>query len=390
MAISPQRLLLLSISLSVAYNLLAAISWGETSRGLAVPAKVSSPEASTNQFSGCLLLMDDNHFLIEWLAYHYHVLNLRHVIVAIDPRSKTSPRPILNRWANRMNITVWANDEDFEPNSTAFDEAESWVRIKFKSDDPSPELIRHRARQRLFYFHCLQEHKRAHHKWTLLTDTDEFLLLNYQTIAKDRPEEEAPQSIFSPGSVANFLRSEEAKHPESVAARPCIQIPRWRFGTVDHTVRYPPGPFNATDFTTLRWLYHASSTNYQFNRISKTIIDVSRVDWTDLVPVDSIHRPLRKYCGQRKLHIESKDQYLLIHHYLGSWEQYSFRQDAREGKERSQQMYRKTAKLAEEYSQDIVPWLGGFIRENGIESAQFLLSDAGKTIPRSRSPLPTK
>jgi hypothetical protein len=25
-------------------------------------------------FAACLVLMDDNHFLIEWLAYHYHVL----------------------------------------------------------------------------------------------------------------------------------------------------------------------------------------------------------------------------------------------------------------------------------------------------------------------------
>jgi hypothetical protein len=28
----------------------------------------------TNSFAACLLFMDDNHFLIEWLAYHYHVL----------------------------------------------------------------------------------------------------------------------------------------------------------------------------------------------------------------------------------------------------------------------------------------------------------------------------
>ena len=36
-------------------------------------------------FSSCLLIMDDNHYLIEWLAYHYHVLPLRRLIVATDP-----------------------------------------------------------------------------------------------------------------------------------------------------------------------------------------------------------------------------------------------------------------------------------------------------------------
>ena len=41
--------------------------------------------------AACLLIMDSNHLLIEWLAYHYHVLRLRHLIVAVDPRSTTTP-----------------------------------------------------------------------------------------------------------------------------------------------------------------------------------------------------------------------------------------------------------------------------------------------------------
>lgn len=41
--------------------------------------------------AACLLIMDDNHFLIEWLAFHYYVLRLRYLIVAVDPRSTTTP-----------------------------------------------------------------------------------------------------------------------------------------------------------------------------------------------------------------------------------------------------------------------------------------------------------
>ena len=38
-------------------------------------------------FSACMLVMDDNHRLTEWLAYHYHVLPLRYLVVAVDPKA---------------------------------------------------------------------------------------------------------------------------------------------------------------------------------------------------------------------------------------------------------------------------------------------------------------
>ena len=40
-------------------------------------------------WSACLLLKDNNIILPEWLAYHYTVLPLRRLIVAVDPSSKT-------------------------------------------------------------------------------------------------------------------------------------------------------------------------------------------------------------------------------------------------------------------------------------------------------------
>jgi hypothetical protein len=63
--------------------------------------------------SACLLVMDDNHFLIEWLAYHYEVLPLRRLIVARDPRSRMSLSHILRRWKGLINITEWQDDDYF-------------------------------------------------------------------------------------------------------------------------------------------------------------------------------------------------------------------------------------------------------------------------------------
>jgi hypothetical protein len=51
----------------------------------------------------CLLVKDDNHLLVEWLAYHYISLPLVHLVVAVDPESVTSPLPVLQRWGHVHN-----------------------------------------------------------------------------------------------------------------------------------------------------------------------------------------------------------------------------------------------------------------------------------------------
>ena len=47
-------------------------------------------------FSACLLIKDNNIILPEWLAYHYTVLPLRRLIVAVDTLSHTDPSQILD------------------------------------------------------------------------------------------------------------------------------------------------------------------------------------------------------------------------------------------------------------------------------------------------------
>jgi hypothetical protein len=51
----------------------------------------SSSSTDFRYFAACIVTMDDNHFWKEFLAYHYTFLNLYRLIVAVDPRSKTSP-----------------------------------------------------------------------------------------------------------------------------------------------------------------------------------------------------------------------------------------------------------------------------------------------------------
>jgi hypothetical protein len=79
------------------------------------PPPPGSTQNSSTFMSSCLLWMDDNHYLVEWLAYHYTVLPLRRLIICIDPQSQTSPLSILERYSSRglMNITIWYEDDLF-------------------------------------------------------------------------------------------------------------------------------------------------------------------------------------------------------------------------------------------------------------------------------------
>jgi hypothetical protein len=67
--------------------------------------------------SACLLINDENPRLPEWIAYHYHILPLRSLTIAIDPASRTLPLDIIKRWAGELPnlvVNIW-EDRDFLP-----------------------------------------------------------------------------------------------------------------------------------------------------------------------------------------------------------------------------------------------------------------------------------
>ena len=352
-------------------------------------------------FSACLLVMDDNHFLIEWIAYHYHALPLRYLIVAVDPRSQTSPMPILDRWRDKMTIVPWTRDEDY---MTVFEreQAEDVVRRHF--GNLTANLVRHRARQRIFYDKCMKQLKAEGQSWSILTDTDEFLRINTekaQALQLWHNSNQQPLTVEEPASIRSLLKAELQRPGTNLTRSPCIQIPRLRFGAVvddeqditsQSQSQIPPG-FNATQFLTLQWRHHAGVDQYKANKISKVIIDVSQVPWSELVPVESIHRPIKSLCSQRKLHIRSPDSVLVINHYLGSWEQYEYRQDARIsgatinegnlGDGRSRQQYDKQKMVNAATNDEIQPWLQGFVTAMGQQQAEALLKGVGQLEPNT-------
>jgi hypothetical protein len=377
---------------------------------------------SDDTMSACLLVMDDSHFLVEWLGYHYHTLPLRYLVVAVDPRSQTSPTPILDRWRNKkdgMEILEW-QDEDYMSEAELEDAKE---KVRYQFGNITSNLVTHRARQRLFYYKCMKKLKEEGRSWTLMTDTDEFLRVNYKTIDSLglRTQYKVP-SIKEPASVRSLLQAELQRPGNNLTKSPCIQIPRLRFGAQPSSnppMSAIPEGWDSSKFLTLLWRKHAGYDQYWANKISKVMIDVSQVNWNELVPVESIHRPIKSLCTRRNLHVRSPDSVLVINHYLGSWEQYAYRNDARKddpqfavGRSRKVrrnasmvhmcvslllagayhfsliqiliQQYERQKKLDMGTNDDIRPWLQGFVQAEGDKEAHALLKGVGVLEPKDQ------
>lgn len=283
--------------------------------------------ADYGSFSACLLTKDDSHFLIEWLAYHYHTLRLKHLIVAVDPNSKTSPSFIFEKWRNHGLMTIeQVTDVDFFNNS--------------KTNQTGVDA--HRYRQKKFYGYCLKKLKDVNRTWTLMIDVDEYLSYNTYT-----NHNVMTTDISTPGTFLSFLNDAEIKAPNETLhdlQKPCIMMPRLRYGSVESTTqevnRNVPPAFNGTAFQTLRYRKYGNPRARKVYGAGKTIIDVSRISKKEMNPSNP-HRPVSKCTRDVFLKPTAKVAFV-VRHYLGSLEQFFFRSDGRQADEESIQIGMKS------------------------------------------------
>ncbi|KAL7575061.1 hypothetical protein ACA910_000432 [Epithemia clementina (nom. ined.)] len=107
--------------------------------------------------------MDENHRLPEWLAFHYYMLPLRHVVLLVDPRSETSPMDVVHRWQPYVKIDVW-NFADLP---------------KYNHGHGQQNAVRkHRFVQQHFYHECALHMQRLERTWVTFHDVDEYLQPN--------------------------------------------------------------------------------------------------------------------------------------------------------------------------------------------------------------------
>jgi hypothetical protein len=350
-----------------------------------------------DSFSACLLWMDDNFRLPEWIAYHYYMMNLRYLVIHPDPSSKTSPAPMLDRWRDRITIVEWSNTSIFS-NKTYHLGKDLEGEGK-----PISDAIRHRSgaflhRQVDFFKSCAMHLKAEGKKWASFHDSDEFIVVTPQANVS-RQEINRPGII--PRIVNRYSRELWAKTRASeynfsdfqqfqdwnlwFSARPCVVLPRALFSAINSTdeeVSKDVPPFlDAKRFETLAWR-HQGTEMRRSDGPGKAIIDVSRLpdDAPDRTgETETAHRPFGDFCTHSWPIANGLP--LLIHHYLGTWEAFSYRDDARKGLARTIEKWRDQAQLnLGGVNDEARAWIRGFVAMVGEERAKQLLKGAG--LPR--------
>jgi hypothetical protein len=317
-----------------------------------------------------MLIMDDNHWLVEWLAYHWTTVNLRYLIMAIDGRSRTSPVTILDRWAGRIDFELW-NDEHFFPKI--------------------PERLRdlqaiNERRQQVFLAACMRELKLNHHRasWVMFTDTDEFITVNPLVNASNDNINPLYRSRGRPdlGQRNSLLKWLDAERVESNTT--CFSMGRYQFSPdetpYERVQNKVPSFLNGSDFLTLRWLRPAGDLVGP-----KNVVYLPSVPW-EMVPRNRTHqhRVIPELCEEPGFEKNANNSLIQVYHYFGTLEQFQFRDDARNKGNTDRQWGRNTRfqrfmGSTKDLDDSLRPWLGCFVREVGETEAARLLEGVGKT-----------
>jgi len=356
-----------------------------------------TPIDPNESMSACMLIMDDNHRLTEWLAYHSHVMPLDYLVVGVDPRSRTSPsKTIFADWRQRysnMTIVEWTEHEILAGRWNRWEAIQDRRR---QSNEAELWAHDHRQRQNMFLRNCLVHMKETKKTWVLLVDSDEYLLFNGQQNSMENYDGIRYPSVGTKGALVNFLQQDRVRALPQFW-NPCISIPRMLFGAVESKPKNPnkqqqqlltSSSINVTKFDTLRYRKHMRRSvthTHATNGWGKTLIDVSRVQWSDFPTPHqafqtnpyymTVHDPLPKVCP--KPFVKDENTLLRINHYVGSWEAFSYRSDARITEGRGKTNWEDKAKRADEDDDNIRPWINGYLEEYGTKEAQERLKQTG-------------
>jgi len=349
--------------------------------------------------------------LPEWLAFHYFALPLRYLVVATDPESKTSPTPIFDKWRSRTNLTVieWTIRDFLSERDQELVISKDPVLLE-RDNNFTAAARAYQIMQTNFYTRCTRHLQSQSRTWTAYIDIDEYVSINSDAISDSWTPFSFPGSILR---LSQILSDETRERSSDVPAAwyqlfrnsSCVTLPRALISAVNSSKakieRDVPKFINPEDFDTLRFRYRATSRfssrkSYSINNWGKSIIDLKRVKPEHFLTEEEFpiamgsegiaHRPLPKICPRRRVFPHFEELPLGIFHYLGSWESYSCRDDARETVNASLPSFThnfdkwKVRSVMHDGEEDdqMRPWIGGFVRVVGENNARYLLEGAGQ------------
>ncbi|KAI2506933.1 hypothetical protein MHU86_7525 [Fragilaria crotonensis] len=313
-------------------------------------------------FSACLLVMDDNFRLYEWIAYHYHVLPLRYLVVAADSRSKNFPNAVLDVFRQQLNMTIvsW-NDSDYI----------SWDEPLRADAGVLEKKYRHQYRQRSFLAKCLRHMHQHRRTWTALWDVDEFIAFNGYNWTRQNAATNlsatSPQDMSELGSILRYLKE--------FGEDKGLSMKRILVGSLEiPSLMNESHPFDPRRFDTLRYRFRAKNVN-KLNGQGKCMLNVQKIS-SFPVRVRNPHRPVLEICPGAKGERLVRNPFFL-HHFIGSWEAYSYRDDGRRGSEKTYKAYVERAQQSGVYENKISHWMPAFVENVGKVRARVLLQNAG-------------
>lgn len=351
-----------------------------------------------NAFGACLMVKDDNDLLYEWLAYHYTMLPLGRLVVGSDLGNSQDPQEVLSRWRGMNLESTVLNSDDFINRHGNYSEAFD-RDVPFSNEEERTKHHHHALihRQKGFISTCAELLKAQGVRWTLMIDTDEFLVLNPMTRSEDAVMRSA--GTFTKASTATQLRrmiynatkqnSPFSKVMHALQERDgkniggCYTIPRLLVGALENETC--PGVENSqkvakstingpiSRLSTLRFFQHARKGDFALSKFGKVLVDLGAIDAETVshqVPAN-IHRPYKQYCKAAGGAVIA-ESYFIVLHYVGSWERYASRSDHR----RSRAEWEIRSKISDDTSgcaAEVWRWFPLFARRVGKPAAKYLL-----------------
>lgn len=377
-----------------------------------VDLPLSAESSNATSMRACILVKNDNRRLAEWVAYHYTVLPLRHLIVGSDVNSTEDPMDVMKRW-NETDLVyqVWYGNEIVEG-------------LQYKYGDGIKNYI---ERQSNFYSLCMQYfHKKGNLGWVALSDSDEYLKLNPLDDVLDKrffPKGEKPKKELDNNTMvdsSHFLSSNETwwdrvearktlrdrlkrdydnnqssiptvvdvleSYTSHHSVPSCYAVARLQYSAVTDnfldlaaSVCRPKlnpdivASMNISELTTIRYIYHANPDVFDHNKWAKVLIDLRNYSIGSLSQIKkqlNPHAPLDD-C-RRPPFIPDLVSLLRVNHYLNDVSVYVGRQDDPRRKKTSD--WSISAHIRHRVTCDHMhAWLNELVDHFGIERAKELL-----------------
>lgn len=199
----------------------------------------------SDSFSACIMWADDNFRLEEWLAYHYYLLKLRYVVIAIDDWNKTSVDAIVDRWNDaenkynlNMTIKVWRDREYIYSYKHRIAKIKKSRNLENATTDVKLQKYAtartnyHRSKQPQFYKACSKHLIQQNKSWTSFHDTDEFITFDHELNGVDITAKSS-KKMEQPGYILDRLNEIKTRFPPdkygNETGLSCLVVPRRRF-----------------------------------------------------------------------------------------------------------------------------------------------------------------